>query len=97
MKKTTGYILTSIFNFIAAFCFLLSAVFQKQALPKYPFDPCPNLAVGITGRHEFCAHKGHPFDFEFVFHFALPSNSPAYRASLVVSFSERSSSTVTPK
>lgn len=37
MKKTTGYILTSIFNFIAAFCFLLSAVFQKQALPKYGF------------------------------------------------------------
>ena len=37
MKKTTGYILSSIFNFIAAFCFLLSAVFQKQALPKYGF------------------------------------------------------------
>ena len=39
MKKTTGYILTSIFNFIAAFCFLLSAIscFQKQALPKYGF------------------------------------------------------------
>lgn len=32
-----------------------------------------------------------------LFHFALLSNSPAYRASLVVSFSERSSSTVTPK
>jgi len=37
MKKTTGYVLTSIFNFIAAFCFLLAAVFQKQALPKYGF------------------------------------------------------------
>lgn len=37
MKKTTGYILTSIFNFIAAFCFLFAAVFQKQTLSKFGF------------------------------------------------------------
>ncbi len=37
MKKTTGYIVASIFNFIAGFCFLVAAIFQKQAVPKYGF------------------------------------------------------------
>ena len=37
MKKTTGYLLVSILNFIAGFCFLLASVFQEEALPKYGF------------------------------------------------------------
>lgn len=38
MRKTTGYILAFIFNFIAAFCFLIAAIFQKQTLPKCGFS-----------------------------------------------------------
>ena len=37
MKKTTGYLLVSLLNFIAGFCFLLAFVFQEEALPKYGF------------------------------------------------------------
>lgn len=37
MKKAVGYLLTSILNFIAGFSFLLAAVFQAQAIPKYGF------------------------------------------------------------
>ena len=37
MKKTTGYLLTSIFTLIAGICFLFAAIFQEQTIPKYGF------------------------------------------------------------
>ena len=37
MKKQTGYLLVSMLNFIAGFCFLLAFFFQQALLPKYGF------------------------------------------------------------
>lgn len=37
MKKTTGYIVTSILNFTAGLCFLLASTYQEQIFPKYGF------------------------------------------------------------